>query len=192
MPWLKRPSLPPRMRHFSAFGKIFNDFSLKYALMEVWQWRNMQPPCWTSLKAAPGRALCPTSNRKPPPVRPIPKDSTIRSPLMPPKTCWASWNFPTKKRRPTGSTAASWACSVTAAASSAVTATSPKSSPAWPTSTPCVWPSPLPSTTTPNSCATCATSGTCAVPASPTCTVPPVTSCSWAPRPRSWKRYSTT
>ena len=49
--------------------------------------------------------------------------------------------------KPTGNTAASWACSVTAAALSAVIATSPKCSPASRLSIPCVWRS-LPANTT--------------------------------------------
>jgi len=132
--------------------------------VEVWQWRNMQPPCWTSLKAALGRALCPTSNRRRPLGPRIPRVLTIRSLWTALKTFWVCLSFPTTKWKHTGSTAASWVCSVTAAALSAVTATSPKCSPAWRTSTPCVWPSLPASTTTASSCATCATFGICVVP----------------------------
>jgi hypothetical protein len=68
------------------------------------------------------------------------------------KTFWASWSFPTSTAGPTGSTAASWVFSVTAAASSAVTATSPKCFRAWPIFTPCAWPSRAASSTPPNIC----------------------------------------
>ena len=97
--------------------------------MEVEEWRNMQLRCWTNWRLGPGLASCPTSSRKPRAGMKIPTTSSTRFLWMPATTCSAYWKCPTRMARPTGNTAASWASSGMAAASSGATATNPSKFP---------------------------------------------------------------